>query len=104
MEPITMVSLFVLTIGADKLFRDDIDAPVQPEPVTEQIVEESPEPEFKRGVFFRTDAGYYISNLSPEPVEVPGCNQPVLVADLTKPHEQKTIREVQTVQVGCNGG
>lgn len=104
MEPITMIGLFVVAVGggmyfnaADQQLHEDT-AP-QAENTSEVA---SASKSFTRGIYIPTDSGYYISNLSSEPVKAEGCDQPVLVADLSQPRS-KELQEVSTVMVDCEG-
>lgn len=104
MEPITLAGLFVVAVGGGMYFNAaDQQMYEDTAPQIENVSEvASQRTSFARGVFIPTDSGYYISNLSPEPVKAEGCNQPVLVADLTQPRS-KEAREVSTVIVDCEG-
>ncbi len=104
MEPITLAGLFVVAVGGGMYFNAaDQQLHEDTEPQAENVSEvASKSTSFTRGVFIPTDSGYYISNLSSEPVKVEGCDQPVLVADLSQPRSTE-VREVSTVMVDCEG-
>ncbi len=104
MEPITMAGLFVVAVGGSMYFNAvDAEAPESAVAQVEGAVEvSSANPTFARGVFIRTDNGYYISNLSPQPIKAEGCDQPVLVADLSQPRSAEP-RDVSSVMVNCEG-
>ena len=104
MEPITLAGLFVVAVGGGMYFNAaDQQMHEDTEPQAENVSEvASKSTSFTRGVFIPTDSGYYISNLSVEPVKADGCDQPVLVADLSQPRS-KEPREVSKVMVDCEG-
>lgn len=104
MEPITLAGLFVVAVGGGMyLNAGDQQMPEDTAPPVENVSEVASESTtFARGVFIPTDSGYYISNFSAEPVKADGCDQPVLVADLSQPRS-KEPREVSKVMVDCEG-
>jgi len=57
---------------------------------------------FKRGRYYKTDAGYYISNLTPKPQKAIGCDRPVLIADLTGSLPAADKMKVTEVQMECD--
>ena len=102
MEPIAIITLFVLAIGADKHFSEDVKPVVSAsERVETEIVDDTQSHKiFARGSYILSPDGYYISNLTPDPTHYAGCEQPVLVADLSHPNYQKPL-PVDLVNVGC---
>lgn len=104
MEPVTLAGIFVVAVGGSMYFNSaDEDLSDKTAAQVEDVGEYSTESQsFARGVFIRTDNGYYISNLSPEPVTAEGCDQPVLVADLSQPRSKETM-DVSPVMVDCEG-
>ena len=104
MEPILMASAFVFLVGGNMLFNDDegVDQ-LASEQVIENKLDSSAAPVgFMRGSFVRSKEGYYISNLTPEPIEPDGCDKPVLVADLSQPRTKQSL-PVESISVGCGG-
>ena len=67
------------------------------------IVEAIPSlsPVFERGLYFKSTEGYYISDLSPVPEKVEGCERPVLIADLSEPLQDGAKMNVQVVHMSC---
>jgi hypothetical protein len=105
MEPIAIITLLVLAFGAGKYLDDDakpLTAPIeQPAVVSVDNAPPSQSPEiYPRGAYALSPNGYYLSNLSPDPRQYPGCETPVLVADLSQPNTQEQL-PVAVVNVGC---
>lgn len=103
MEPVEWIVGLVLLIGGYELWgKEEPQEPVAVEVVTEQSIV-SDEPLFERGRYYRTKDGYYISNLTPAPQKVDGCDRPVLTADLTAPRGDEGQIQVTEVDMECEG-
>ena len=50
-----------------------------------------------------TDYGYYISNLTPKPVQAQGCDMPILTADLSAPRSEDGGIYITEIDVECEG-
>lgn len=99
MEPVTIVGIIVVFIGGSLFFSEDTpEASVEQSAVESQTTED--QAAFARGRYIPTDHGYYISNLSAEPVVADGCDLPVLVADLSN-HSPGPKLNVAPVMVDC---
>lgn len=57
-------------------------------------------PTYERGRYYRTEDGYFISNLTSAPQISEGCDNPILVTDLSKPAQDQK-RHVRLVEVSC---
>lgn len=103
MEPVEWIVGLVLFIGGYELWaQEEPQEPVEMEIVTEQSLV-SVEPLFERGRYYRTEDGYYISNLTPAPRKVDGCDQPVLTAGLTAPRSDEGQIQVTKIDIECEG-
>lgn len=60
-------------------------------------------PAYQRGSYLKTGNGYYISNLTPEPVQAEGCDMPILTADLSAPRSEDSDIDITEVDVKCEG-
>jgi len=60
-------------------------------------------PAYQRGSYFKTNRGYYISNLTPAPVQAEGCDTPILTADLSAPRSDSDDIYITEVEVECDG-
>lgn len=60
-------------------------------------------PAYQRGSYFMTDYGYYISNLTPKPVQAQGCDMPILTADLSAPRSEDGGIYITEIDVECEG-
>ena len=103
MEPVEWIIGLVLLFGGYELLNDD----EQEQPIVAEVVQEqsivSDEPMFERGHFYKTVEGYFISNLTPVPQKVDGCDRPVLTADLTAPRTDGDQIQVTEVDIVCGG-
>ena len=103
MEPVEWIIGLVLLFGGYELLNDD----EQEQPIVAEVVQEqsivSDEPVFERGRFYKTGEGYFISNLTPVPQKVDGCDRPVLTADLTAPRTDGDQIQVTEVDIVCGG-
>ena len=108
MEPIEWIVGFVLFIGSYELWVKEEPqelvavAPVAVETITEQSIV-SVEPLFERDRYYRTEDGYFISNLTPTPKNVSGCDRSVLTADLTTVGRDEGQIQVTEVDIECEG-
>lgn len=101
MEPVEWVIGLILLFGGYEVFgKDKKDEPVE---VVQDVSIVSEDPVFERGRFFKTPDGYYISDLSPKPEQIEGCESPLLTADLTKLRDQEDAIEVTEIDVSCEG-
>lgn len=66
-------------------------------------IETIEEPVYQRGRYFKSEDGYYISNLTPKPVVADGCDLPILTADLSVPRSEKGHIYITEVDVECDG-
>ena len=99
-----LLSLLALWGGYEWLSTED--EVIESTEVVVQIVKDSEppistepaEPVYGRGLFIKTEQGYYISNLT---AEIEGCYRPILVSDLTRvPDDNKDIT-VSEIQISC---
>jgi len=60
-------------------------------------------PVYQRGSYFKTSRGYYISNLTPAPMQAEGCDIPILTADLSAPRSDGGDIYITEVEVECDG-
>jgi len=104
MEPILMVSAFILFVGGDILINDQSAPDIRDSEQSSHIelVRKNAAVGYERGYFAWSDDGYYISNLTPEPIQPEGCDKPVLVSDLSVPKSGQTL-PVESVDLGCGG-
>ena len=103
MELFGLIVGLVLVIGGyERWEKEEPKEAVAAEIVTEQPIV-SVEPLFERGRYYRTKDGYYISNLTPAPQKVDGCDRPVLTADLTAPRGDGGQIQVTEVDIECEG-
>lgn len=102
MEPAGLIIGFLLFFGYSLL---SVDSPQNVQ--TAQVEVEHPQVTtvnvFERGRFYRSTEGYYISNLTPEPELVKGCELPVLIADLNATRTADAQLQVTEIDVGCEG-
>lgn len=61
------------------------------------------EPAYQRGNYFNTGNGYYISNLTPEPVQAEGCDMPIMTADLSAARSEDEDIYITEIDVKCEG-
>jgi len=102
MEPIGWVALLSLLFGGYHLSQDDKSTVVIEEIIVQQddqLVSQTPV--YKRGRYYNTGQGYYVSNLSPEEEKIDGCDTPILTADLSAPRKQNELMSIDTVQIQC---
>lgn len=105
MEPITIIALIGLAFGAG-VYLDEDEAPEFPvaeQSLVDTVVTIPPAnaPQiFARETYVLSHDGYYLSNLTPDPNQHEGCNQPILIADLSQPNTQDLL-PVTPVNVDC---
>ena len=100
MEPVGWIVGLALLFGGYELINKEVPSESVEEVTQEQTVV-SDEPVFERGRYFNTSDGYYISNLTPEPIKPDGCDRPVLTADLSTPRTDEGEIQVTKVDNVC---
>ena len=66
-------------------------------------ISEPNEPAFQRGKYYKSDDGFYISNLTPASVMVDGCDMPINTADFSAPRAENGDMYITEVDVECEG-
>ena len=66
-------------------------------------ISEPNEPAFQRGKYYKSDEGFYISNLTPAPVMALGCDTPINTADFAAPRSEDGDMFITEVDVECEG-
>lgn len=103
MEPVEWIIGILLIFGGHELLNKD----KPEEPIVAEVAQKqslvSDEPVFERGLYYRTGEGYFISNLTPVPQMVDGCDRPVLTADLTAPRTDSSKIQVTEIDMVCGG-
>lgn len=102
MEPVEWIIGLVLIFGGYELWNKEESAEATSATVIKQTMV-SEKPVFERGRFYKTDEGYYISDLSPEPLLADGCERPVLTADLSVARANDGQIKVTDVDIQCEG-
>jgi hypothetical protein len=105
MEPIQLFIGFLLITGGISLMNSDDSESIEengPMMVVESSVV-SDKPVYKRGIYYRTSQGYYVSNLTPKPKAIDGCERSVLTADLSSPRSDGDSIQVTEHRVECEG-
>lgn len=96
MEWLILVTL--IFFGAEELIsEDEPEVVVLPEPIV------STEPVYVRGRYYKTEQGYFVSNLTTEPAKAEGCDRPVLTANLSEPRYGAHDLNITEVAMSCEG-
>lgn len=101
MEPIEWIVGLILIFGGIEVMdeEDNVDNRIIEEVVHGKRV--SDDPVYERGIFFKSQNGYFITNLTPEPVDVEGCDSQILVADLSEKRNSEVQLSVTEVEMMC---
>lgn len=102
MEPVEWIIGLVLIFGGYELWSKEESSEATTPAVIEQAVV-SDKPVFERGRFYKTDEGYYISDLSPKPLLADGCERPVFTTDLSVARATDEQIKVTEVDIQCEG-
>jgi len=99
-----LIVALIMFVGGYELsdYLESEDEPAVTQEMT--VVVEAPpslSPVFERGRYFKSAEGYFISDLSPAPEKVEGCERPVLTADLSEPLQDGAKMYVQVVKMSC---
>lgn len=101
MEPVEWIIGIILLFGGYEALKKDEPVVTPPVVVVEPTPLISSTPIFQRGRYYRTEAGYYISNLTPEPQAADGCADPILTADLSPRGVEGKPIEVSEAVIDC---
>ena len=104
---ILIIALLVFGASEDEGVQiEDTDTVVQTEEIVEQEImtgNVSAVPVFTRGQYYKSENGYYISDLSIKPSIASKRNCSVLVADLSQTHQANNKTLVTEVKTDCGG-
>ena len=98
MEPIQWIVAIFLVLGGYEVGKNQNQQTNIVEP-SKSIVSDAPV--FERGIYYKTDQGYYISDLSPSPMYALGCERPLYLTDLSIPANENQSREVTEYTIPC---
>ena len=71
--------------------------------INQQTLVENQTSTYERGKYYKTQQGYYISNLQPKPKKDEGCDRSIIVADLSEPNNAEEKISVTEIQMTCGG-
>ena len=102
MEPIEWIVGLMLFMGGYELgSKEEPKEPVMVAEVTQKQSVLSDVPIYERGRYYKTSEGYFISNLTPVPQKVGGCNPFGLTSDQTEPSNDDGQIQFTDIDLAC---